>query len=94
MVTIKKLSNSNNWDELLKKKEISMMKQPHYPFLARINEIIKETDKKIEKVKVDPDAFDKDKTTKELKDCFAILNGEFNKANIGIMLDLKKVTNT
>jgi len=45
VVTIKKLSSSDNWDELLKKKEISMMKQPHYPFLARIKEIIKESGK-------------------------------------------------
>jgi hypothetical protein len=44
-VTIKKLSANNNWDELLKKKEIMMMKQPHYPFLARIKEIIKENGK-------------------------------------------------
>lgn len=42
VVTIKKLTQTANWDELLKRREVAMMKQAHFPFLARIKEIVKE----------------------------------------------------
>ena len=39
----------------------------------------------------DPEYFDKERTVKEMKDSFAIMRGEYNQANLGLMIALKKV---
>ena len=51
----------------------------------------KSSSKTVESPKPPGSDFDREGTIQELKDCFAIMKGEFNKANLQVLIDLKKV---